>query len=99
MSDVDTALSDHPHGVILSVWVIPGARKSEIAGLHNGGLRIRIAAPPTGGQANAVLLRYLRRELGFRVDLLTGARSRRKRVLVRGATRPQVSTALADRIA
>lgn len=76
-----------PHGddTILLVTAQPGARRSELAGLHDGTLRVRLAAPALEGRANDALREWLARQLGCassRVRLLRGERSRRKQWLV-----------------
>jgi uncharacterized protein (TIGR00251 family) len=43
----------------LDVKVIPGSSKTELAGVHDGRLRIRVAAAPEDGKANAVLTAFL----------------------------------------
>ena len=52
-----------------------------------GRLKIRLAAPPVEGKANAALVRFLAKRLGLagsRVSLVGGQRSRRKEVLIQG---------------
>jgi uncharacterized protein (TIGR00251 family) len=80
-------LAPHPRGITLDLYVQPRAGRSEFAGLHNGALRVRIAAPPIDGAANAALLAFLADRLGVRkadVTIVSGERGRRKRVLVVG---------------
>lgn len=69
----------------LDVWVIPGASRTEIKGIHNGALRIRLAAPAAGGQANRALTKFLARVIGADVALLRGLGSRRKKVRIDNA--------------
>lgn len=67
----------------------PGARQSEVTGVAGGRLRVRLAAPPVEGRANAELVRFLARELGVSrgaVTVAAGARSRRKQVRLAGVT-------------
>jgi uncharacterized protein (TIGR00251 family) len=75
--------------VSLAVWVTPGARRNELAGVADGRLRLRLAAPAHEGRANTELVRLLsdllqvpRRQIG----LVAGAGTRRKLVRVTGVT-------------
>lgn len=71
--------------------VQPGAKRTEVAGLHGERLRIRLAARAVDGAANAALVEFLAGCLGAaRRDVVieSGERSRQKRVSVAGATRP-----------
>lgn len=72
-------------GSVVALHVQPGARSSEIVGVHGEALKIRLAAPPVDGKANAALLRFLANRLGLpatSLQLLAGASSRQKRVAV-----------------
>jgi uncharacterized protein (TIGR00251 family) len=72
--------------------VTPGARRSELAGVADGRLRVRLAAPPVEGRANEALVRYLADLLGVRRDDVTvvaGGRSRRKLLRLTGVTLPE----------
>jgi uncharacterized protein (TIGR00251 family) len=74
-------------GVILRLHIQPGAKKTEIAGLHGEALKIRLAAPPVDGKANASLIEFLARQLGVSksaVELVSGETSRAKRVRIDG---------------
>jgi uncharacterized protein (TIGR00251 family) len=73
--------------VVLSLHVQPGARKTEIAGLHGEALKIRLAASPVDGKANACLIGFLAETLGIaqrNIELVGGATARAKRVRVEG---------------
>jgi uncharacterized protein (TIGR00251 family) len=72
-----------------TVRVVARASRSMVAGEHDGGLRVRVAAPPVDGAANEELLRVLARafEVPTRDVLITsGHSSRLKQVRIRGAT-------------
>ena len=82
---------------ILSLHVQPGARKTEVVGEHGGALKIRLAAPPVDGKANAALIKFIAQRLGVSqaaVTLLSGDSSRAKRLRVSGVSPAQVSAAL-----
>jgi hypothetical protein len=69
----------HPDGSLITVWVVPGARRDEIVGYYAGALRVRITAVAEKGRANKALLAFLEKALGCRMRLVGGAGSRRKR--------------------
>jgi uncharacterized protein (TIGR00251 family) len=76
--------------LILEVHVQPGARRTEISGLHGGRLKLRLAARAVEGAANAALIDFLAGKFGVRksdVRIESGETSRRKRVSVSGARR------------
>ena len=76
-----------PGGISLLVSASPRASRTEVAGVAEGRLRVRVAAPPVEGAANAELVRFLARSLGVpqsAVTVTAGATGRRKTVLVRG---------------
>lgn len=76
------------NAVILTLHVQPGAKRSEVAGLHGDALKIRLAAPPIEGRANEALLRFVAELFAVplrNVELLSGAQSRHKRVKITGS--------------
>ncbi|MDD3884038.1 MAG: DUF167 domain-containing protein [Gallionella sp.] len=76
--------------VILTLHVQPGAKHSNISGLHGEALKIRLAAPPIEGRANEALLKYLAELFDVpvrQVELKQGAQSRHKVVAISGSTR------------
>ena len=84
-------------GVELDVRVIPRAKRTEAAGLRDGALLVRLAAPPVDGAANTALVAFLASALGVpsrAVQLLSGVRGRQKRILIAGAVVAQVESAL-----
>lgn len=73
--------------VVLALHIQPGAKKTELAGLHGEALKIRLAAPPVDGKANAALLAFLAKACGVSksaVELVSGETSRSKRVRIHG---------------
>ncbi|MDR1443555.1 MAG: DUF167 domain-containing protein [Treponema sp.] len=69
--------------LLIEVKAQPGASKTEIAGLKDGRLKVRVAAAPENGRANAELCRFLAAFLGCAksdVAVLRGQKSRLKTV-------------------
>lgn len=76
----------------LTLHIQPGAKKTEVAGLYGYALKIRLAAPPVDGKANAALIDFVAQRLGLSksaVSLKSGQTSRRK-VLEISASMPDV---------
>ena len=70
-----------------AVHVQPRASRSEISGLYDGALKVRLDAPPVHGRANAALIDLLADALGVshrQVQVVKGEHSRRKLVEVVG---------------
>jgi len=71
--------------VLVDVHVMPNAARTQIQGLHDGALRVRLHAPPVDGKANLALQAWLAETLGVpksAVELLRGATARRKQLRV-----------------
>ena len=76
-------------GVEITLYVQPGAKKSEVAGEHDGALKLRINAPPVEGKANAAVIAFVAERCGVaknRVALVAGELNRHKRVAVQGVS-------------
>ncbi len=74
-------LAPRGDGCVLALAVAPQAKRTGADGLHDGALRVRLAAPPVDGKANAALLAWLADELGCPrrdLSLLRGDTARRK---------------------
>lgn len=74
--------------LLLTLHIQPGAKKTEVCGLHGDALKLRLAAPPVDGKANAALLAFIAARLEVAksaVSLKSGQTSRRKVVEVQEA--------------
>ncbi len=80
--------------VTLTLHIQPGAKKTEIAGLHGDALKIRLSAPPVDGKANEALVKFVAEALKLpksAVNLKSGQASRRKVLEVQEATTEAVA--------
>jgi uncharacterized protein len=78
-------IKPHDKGSTLSLYIQPGASKSEVSGEYDGRLKIKIKAPPRDGQANDGLIEFLGDVLKIskkKIFLVQGESSRLKLVLV-----------------
>lgn len=79
--------------LILPVRVQPRASKDELAGEMAGALKVRLRAPAVEDRANEALIKFLAQLLKTpksAVRILSGERSRTKRLEIRGVTAQQV---------
>jgi len=70
------------------VRVVPRASQTAVVGEHDGALKVRVAAPPVEGAANAELTRFLAKRLGVSagsVEIVGGHTSKTKVVRAAGA--------------
>jgi uncharacterized protein (TIGR00251 family) len=82
--------------ITLSIRIQPRASKNEITRMENGGLKIRLTAPPVDGAANEALIRLLTDKLSItrsQVEIVSGHTSRDKIIRISG-----VGTADAERL-
>jgi uncharacterized protein (TIGR00251 family) len=87
--------------LLLALHIQPGAKKSGVAGRHGDALKIRLAAPPVDGKANAALLDFLSRWLHIPKSALclkSGQTSRRKVVRVEGVDAEELARRIAESV-
>ena len=75
--------------VLLELHVVPRAAKTAIAGVHDGRVKVSLAAPPVDGAANDALVAFIAKTLGRPkrdVELIRGETSRKKTLAIRGVT-------------
>lgn len=86
-------------GVVLRVRVQPRSARSEIAGVVGECLKVRVNAPPAGGAANRACRDFLAKQFGIakgRVEILSGAKSREKRILLKDVNMDFVSSRISE---
>jgi uncharacterized protein len=82
----------------LRLRVSPGASRSEVVGRYGDGWKVRVAARPEHGKANAAVLELVAQTLGMpktSIDLVSGAGSRDKVLAVQGMDATSVEQLLA----
>ncbi|MDX2132190.1 MAG: DUF167 domain-containing protein [Planctomycetota bacterium] len=84
---------------LVRVKAVPGARRDEIVGPLGDRLKIRVAAPPEDGRANAAICALLASALDIasrRVGVVSGHASPLKTLRVEGLDAAAVRGAIAD---
>jgi len=86
-------IQEREGAVVLLVRVQPRASKDEIVGEMGSALKVRLQAPAVEDRANEALVDFLAQLLKTprtAVRILSGERSRTKRIEIRGVTRQQI---------
>ena len=81
-------LRQTPAGDELLVYVQPRASRDQLVGVQGDELKVRLAAPPVDGAANAACCAFFAKLCRLpknQVTLVTGETSRHKRLLLAGA--------------
>ena len=60
-----------PDGIRIAVHVMPNAKKSEVIGVHDDALKIRLQAQAIEGKANDALVRFIADQLGVAKSMVT----------------------------
>jgi uncharacterized protein (TIGR00251 family) len=74
-------------GLELPIHVQPRAKRSEISGIHNGALKVKVFAPPVDDAANRAVIELLAASLHTPkscMSITAGSRSRNKTLLIKG---------------
>jgi uncharacterized protein (TIGR00251 family) len=79
----------HNDVLTLTLHVQPGAKRTEVVGLHGVALKVKLAAPPVEGKANEALLRFIADHFDVplrNVELKQGGQSRHKVIAISGTS-------------
>jgi uncharacterized protein (TIGR00251 family) len=76
-----------PATATLSIRIQPRASKNEVVAMEEGGLKVRLTAPPIEGAANEALVRFLAERLSVsksQIEIIAGHTGRQKLIRIRG---------------
>jgi len=93
-------LTEHSEGVVLPVRAQAGASKNGIRGEQNGMLKVSVTQIAEKGKANKALAETIAKGLGMKksqVELLTGETQSQKKFLIRGISRQELESKLAEK--
>lgn len=98
MSASEKAIEDIEGGCRIHLHVVPRASRTQVMGLHDGRVKLQVAAPPVDGEANAAIIKWAAKLLGVTRDsvhIASGATGKRKTVAVSGVSREEALARLA----
>lgn len=82
----DGPVYDVAGGCHIEVWVVPGASRDQVSGIHGDRVKVRVSAPAESGKANRALCALVGREVDAKVTLVSGEGSRSKVLLAKGVS-------------
>jgi uncharacterized protein len=80
-------VSETGAGLTVRLHVLPRAKRGELAGLHNGALKVKVMAPPVENAANRAIIDFFSELLGIsksNLKILAGTKSREKLLQIKG---------------
>lgn len=85
MNAVNWYRYDEANHLVIHVHIQTGAKQTAADGLHGNALKIRLAAMPVNGKANALLVKFLAQQFAVpisRIDIKRGDKSRDKVIVI-----------------
>ena len=92
-------IRDSKKGLSFDIQVVPNASRQGISGVQDGVLKIRVNAPPVEGAANEACIKLLAGELKLKksqLEIFAGAKSKRKKVMVKDIAKAELETRIKD---
>ena len=88
-------LRESKKGLTFDIQVIPHASCSELMNVQDGVLKIKVTSPPVEGAANEACIKLLAKELGLKksqMEISSGAKSRKKTVMIKDINKVELET-------
>jgi uncharacterized protein (TIGR00251 family) len=92
-------LRESRHGLTFDIQVTPHAASAQVVGVQEGMLKIKVTAMPVEGAANDACIKLLAKRLALKksqIEIFAGAKSRKKTVLVKDISRPELEKKISD---
>jgi uncharacterized protein (TIGR00251 family) len=86
-------LRETKHGLTFDIQVTPHASHTQLVGVQEGILKIKVTALPVEGAANEACIKLLAKIFDLRkrqLEIFAGAKSRKKTVLVKDISRAEL---------
>lgn len=90
-------IQETPEGVVIRLHLQPRASKTEICGFQGEELKVRVTSPPVDDAANRLCTEFFAKMFRLpksSVTIVSGHKSRHKRILLAGANYADVSSKL-----
>ena len=97
MNAAELQIRQTASGLEVRLHVQPRAKRSEISGVRNGALKLKVTAPPVDDAANRAITEFFSGLLGIpksSLQIVSGVKSRDKTLQIRGVSLPDFLTRL-----
>jgi len=87
MTGAELRANETKAGIVVRLHVQPRARRCEVAGVHDGALKVKVTAPPVEDAANRAVIEFLSKSLDVpksSLQILAGGKSRDKVLQISG---------------
>jgi uncharacterized protein (TIGR00251 family) len=94
-------LTADPEGTIIRLHLLPRASRTEICGIQGNELKVRVTSPPVDDAANRLCTEFfakLLRTAKSNITIISGQKSRHKRLRITGASLQETATFLTDQL-
>jgi uncharacterized protein len=91
MNPAELEICESAEGLFVRLHVHPRAKHSEISGIHNGALKLKVTAPPVDDAANRAVIEHFASLLGISkscLQITSGLKSREKTLRIKGISLP-----------
>lgn len=81
----------------IKIKLLPRSSRSEIIGIENNILKVKVTSPPVDGEANKALIQLLAKSLGIskgRVEIVAGKSSKLKTIRIYGLSEKDITLLL-----
>ncbi|MFA5293446.1 MAG: DUF167 domain-containing protein [Phycisphaerae bacterium] len=99
MSENILNITEKDGRVVFNIKVAPGSSRTDIAGIYNGMLKVRLSAAPEKGKANHALIKLLAEKFDIpknQITITAGLTSKIKQVSIKDITRQMIDAILSD---
>lgn len=79
--------TENKNQILLNIYVIPRSSRTEIVGIHDNHLKIKLKSPPVDNEANEELIRFISKKLNVpksNIEIIKGNNQKRKTISIAG---------------
>jgi uncharacterized protein len=101
MNETGLKVRETVAGLVIRLHVQPRAKRSEVVGLHDGALKMKVTAPPVDDAANRAIIEFFSKLLGIsksHLQILAGEKSRDKTLQISGLSGAEFQTRISRHI-